>query len=60
MMGKVRYLNSGDWVESLTAIVEEMDGTIRVVDRAELMKLITAQREAYELHKANQLVQSVS
>ncbi|MEI7603269.1 MAG: UDP-2,3-diacylglucosamine diphosphatase [Opitutae bacterium] len=60
MMGKVRYLNSGDWVESLTAIVEELDGTIRVVDRAELMKLITAQREAYELHKANQLVQSVS
>ena len=60
MMGKIRYLNSGDWVESLTAIVEEMDGTIRVVDRAELMKLITAQREAYELHKANQLVQSVS
>jgi UDP-2,3-diacylglucosamine pyrophosphatase LpxH len=60
MMGKVRYLNSGDWVESLTAIVEELDGTIRVVDRAELMKLITAQREAYELHKAKQLVQSVS
>ena len=60
MMGKVRYLNSGDWVESLTAIIEEMDGTIRVVDRAQLMKLITAQREAYELHKANQLVQSVS
>ena len=60
MMGKVRYLNSGDWVESLTAIVEEMDGTIRVVDRAELMKLIVAQREAYELHKANQLVQSLS
>lgn len=60
MMGKVRYLNSGDWVESLTAIVEEMDGTIRVVDRAELAKLIVAQREAYELHKANQLVQSIS
>lgn len=60
MMGKVRYLNSGDWVESLTAIVEEMDGTIRVVDRAQLMKLITAQREAYELHKASQLAQSIS
>lgn len=60
MMGKVRYLNSGDWVESLTAIVEEMDGTIRVVDRAQLMKLISAQREAYELHKANRLLESVS
>ena len=52
MMGTVRYLNSGDWVESLTAIVEEMDGSIRVVERAELMRLITAQRLAYEAQKA--------
>lgn len=52
MMGTVRYLNSGDWVESLTAIVEEMDGSIRVVERAELMRLITAQRQAYEAQKA--------
>ncbi len=52
MMGSVRYLNSGDWVESLTAIVEEMDGSIRVVERAELMRLITAQRLAYEAQKA--------
>jgi UDP-2,3-diacylglucosamine pyrophosphatase LpxH len=52
MMGSVRYLNSGDWVESLTAIVEEMDGSIRVVDHAELMRLITAQRLAYEAQKA--------
>ncbi len=54
MMGSVRYLNSGDWVESLTAIVEEMDGTMRVVERAELMRLITAQRQAYEAQKAEQ------
>ncbi|MEI6598158.1 MAG: UDP-2,3-diacylglucosamine diphosphatase [bacterium] len=52
MMGSVRYLNSGDWVESLTAIVEEMDGSIRVVDHAELMRLVTAQRLAYEAQKA--------
>jgi UDP-2,3-diacylglucosamine pyrophosphatase LpxH len=53
MMGSVRYLNSGDWVESLTAIVEEMDGSIRVVERAELMRLITAQRLAYEAQKSD-------
>ncbi|MGA0134749.1 MAG: UDP-2,3-diacylglucosamine diphosphatase, partial [Opitutales bacterium] len=33
MIGGVRYLNSGDWVESLTAVVEETDGTLRVVGR---------------------------
>lgn len=48
MIGDVRYLNSGDWVESLTALVEETDGSIRVVDRAELRRLIAAQRAAHE------------
>lgn len=48
MIGEMRYLNSGDWVESLTAIVEEADGRLRVVDRAELRTLIAAQRAAYE------------
>jgi hypothetical protein len=32
--------------------VEEMDGTMRVVERAELMLLITAKRQAYEAQKA--------
>lgn len=48
MIGPVRYLNSGDWVESLTAIVEELDGTLRVVDRAELQARIAAARAALE------------
>lgn len=29
----ILYLNSGDWVESCTALVEEMDGTIHLVRR---------------------------
>jgi predicted phosphodiesterase len=45
VIGGVRYLNSGDWVESLTAIVEEMDGSVRVVDRAELQARIVAAQE---------------
>jgi UDP-2,3-diacylglucosamine pyrophosphatase LpxH len=32
MLGDVHYLNSGDWVESLTAIVEHWDGTYEVLD----------------------------
>lgn len=30
----VSYLNCGDWVESCTALVEEMDGSIRIVQWA--------------------------
>lgn len=31
MIGGIHYLNSGDWVESLTAIVEHHDGRLEVV-----------------------------
>ncbi len=31
-LGSVHYLNSGDWVESLTAIVEHADGRFELVD----------------------------
>ena len=31
MIGSVRYLNCGDWVESCTALVEDDSGNIRVV-----------------------------
>ena len=33
-LGDVHYLNSGDWVESLTAIVEHRDGRFELVDFA--------------------------
>ncbi len=32
MLGDVHYLNSGDWVESLTAIVEHYDGTFELIN----------------------------
>ena len=32
MIGSVHYLNSGDWVELMTALVEEEDGTIRLIE----------------------------
>jgi UDP-2,3-diacylglucosamine pyrophosphatase LpxH len=32
MIGDIHYLNSGDWVESLTAIVEHHDGRFELID----------------------------
>ncbi len=32
MIGDIHYLNSGDWVESLTAIVEHLDGRLELID----------------------------
>lgn len=32
MLGNIHYLNSGDWVESLTAIVEHWDGRFEMID----------------------------
>jgi UDP-2,3-diacylglucosamine pyrophosphatase LpxH/glycosyltransferase involved in cell wall biosynthesis len=31
MVGGIHYLNSGDWVESLTAIIEHLDGRMELV-----------------------------
>lgn len=32
LVGDTHYLNSGDWVESLTAVVENLDGTFEVIN----------------------------
>jgi UDP-2,3-diacylglucosamine pyrophosphatase LpxH len=32
-IGEVHYLNCGDWVESCTAIIETLDGQLRVIQR---------------------------
>ncbi|MEM1082511.1 MAG: glycosyltransferase [Verrucomicrobiota bacterium] len=37
-VGDVRYLNSGDWVESLTAIVEHHDGRMELVRHEDFMR----------------------
>lgn len=38
MLGDIHYLNSGDWVESLTAIVEHFDGGYELIDYASFVK----------------------
>ncbi|MGB6222862.1 glycosyltransferase [Haloferula sp.] len=40
-VGGVRYLNSGDWVESLTAIVEHHDGRMELIQYDEFMRELT-------------------
>ena len=36
-VGEIHYLNSGDWVESLTAIVEHHDGSMELIHFGEFM-----------------------
>jgi UDP-2,3-diacylglucosamine pyrophosphatase LpxH len=48
MMGDVHYLNSGDWVESLTAIVEHFDGRMELIDFADFRKEFPLEDEAVE------------
>lgn len=48
MMGDMHYLNSGDWVESLTAIVEHHDGRFELVDFADFRREYPLVDEAAE------------
>lgn len=52
MMGGVHYLNSGDWVESLTAIVEHYDGRMELVDFADFRKDYPLEDETSEASEA--------
>lgn len=48
MLGEIHYLNSGDWVESLTAIVEHYDGRFEVVDFEHFRELYPLEGDAAE------------
>lgn len=39
-VGDIHYLNSGDWVESLTAIIEHMDGKMELVGYEDFLKYV--------------------
>ena len=43
-VGEIHYLNSGDWVESLTGIIEHHDGRMELVEYEKFMRDVT--REA--------------
>jgi UDP-2,3-diacylglucosamine pyrophosphatase LpxH len=38
MLGNIHYLNSGDWIESLTAVVEHWDGRFQLLEYADFLK----------------------
>lgn len=38
MIGDIHYLNSGDWVESLTAIVEHADGRFELINYVDFLR----------------------
>ena len=48
-VGNIHYLNSGDWVESLTAIVEHHDGRMELINFEEFM----AQCHVKSIERAN-------
>ncbi len=48
MIGDIHYLNSGDWVESLTAVVEHFDGRFEVIDFIEFRKRFPLEDEVGE------------
>jgi UDP-2,3-diacylglucosamine pyrophosphatase LpxH len=48
MMGDVHYLNSGDWVESMTAIVEHYDGRLEVIEFTNFVKTFPMPVESVE------------
>jgi UDP-2,3-diacylglucosamine pyrophosphatase LpxH len=39
MMGDIHYLNSGDWVESLTAVVEHFDGRFELIQFTDFVRV---------------------
>jgi UDP-2,3-diacylglucosamine pyrophosphatase LpxH len=48
-IGEVVYYNDGDWVESCTALTEDADGTIRILDWAQVCAEDAAKAEALEM-----------
>ncbi len=51
MIGETHYLNSGDWVESLTALVEHDDGRFEVFDYKEFCKRLDKKSHLKALRK---------
>ena len=49
MIGQVHYLNSGDWVESLTAVVEHDDGRFEVLEFADFRKVYPMETDPAEV-----------
>lgn len=51
MVGEIHYLNSGDWVESLTALVEYEDGHFEIFDYKEFCQRLEEKEQLKKLKK---------
>ena len=59
MIDGIHYLNSGDWVESLSALMENEDGTWEVYMHRDA-NIITESIKTIELSHSNQKPQMVA
>lgn len=50
-IGEIHYLNSGDWVESLTALVEHEDGTFEILGYTEFRERLDEKARQKALRK---------
>lgn len=53
MIKDIRYLNSGDWVESLTAVVEHLDGRLEVIDFPQFLEELKKEKARRRQPKAS-------
>ena len=53
MLGNVHYMNSGDWVESLTAIIEYQDGRLELVHFSDFLKIYPMEAESTDVDFAS-------
>jgi UDP-2,3-diacylglucosamine pyrophosphatase LpxH/glycosyltransferase involved in cell wall biosynthesis len=51
-VGGIHYLNSGDWVESLTAVIEHLDGRLELVHYREFLARLRGQADATDRQPA--------
>jgi len=51
-VGEIHYLNSGDWVESLTAIIEHLDGRMELVEYRSFMEKLGGWIEPVDFDEA--------
>lgn len=58
MMGDIHYLNSGDWVESMTAIVEHFDGRFELVEFTQFARQFPLPEEALMADPAGELIEA--
>lgn len=54
IVGDIHYLNSGDWVESLTAIVEDQNGRFEVLHYPEFCRRLEEKARQMDEQRATQ------